>query len=89
MAFSDVPVWKRGSPLEPKRHVDITPSDSTTYSPPLNGLLCTVSGNVAVLLSGDTAAVTWVCTAGITYPGSIQKVMSTNTTGTVKGLYLT
>jgi len=88
MAFSDVPAWKRGGHLTPKRTVDITPSDSTTYSPPLDGILCTVAGNVAVLLSGDTAAVTWVCLAGVTYPGSIQKVMSTNTTGTVKGLYI-
>lgn len=89
MAASDVPVWKRSSPLTPKRMVDITKSDSTTYSPPLDGFMVAVAGNVAAIMSGDTAAVTLPVLAGVQYSGSFSKIMSTNTTATgIVGFYL-
>lgn len=70
---------------QPTHGVAITKSDSTTYNPPLKKLWVGGAGNVAVLLSGDSAAVTLTgATAGQWIEGlSISKVMSTNTTATL------
>ena len=57
-----------------------TPSDSTTYDPPLRGLYVGVAGNRAVIGEDDTAAVT-IPNALVGYHAlMVKKVMSTNTT---------
>lgn len=63
----------------------VTPSDSTTYDPPLRGIICTVAGNVAVKTAANTTAVTIAVLQGQLIPALITLVMSTNTTATVVG----
>lgn len=72
-----------GSHLE-----DITKSDSTVLSG-LRALWIGGAGNVAILASDDSAAVTLTAVpAGTLLPISAKKVMSTNTTATaIVGIY--
>jgi hypothetical protein len=61
----------------------VTPSDSTTFEPPLRGFMVGAVGNVAVIAADDDAAVTLVAVAvGVVHPISCKKIMSTNTTAT-------
>lgn len=63
--------------------VSITASDTTVYSPPLRAIYVAVTGNVAIVASDDTAAVTVTAVpAGTILPISTSQVMSTNTTAT-------
>lgn len=63
--------------------VAVTKSDATVYDPPLRGFYVGGAGDVAVIAADDTAAVTLTgCLAGVLYPFSVTKVMSTNTTAT-------
>ena len=63
--------------------VAVTPSDSTTFDPVLDGFLVGVAGNVAVLFKGASAAVTLTgLLAGVIYPIRVSKIMATNTTAT-------
>ena len=61
----------------------VTKSDTTTYDPPLLGISIGTAGNLAVIMSDDTAAVTIPANAlaiGVQHSMSVTKVMSTNTT---------
>ena len=61
----------------------VTPSDSATLTYPTRGIYVGVSGDVAVILQDDTAAVTFKnMVQGCIYPMQVSKVMSTNTTAT-------
>ena len=66
----------------PNRHAAVTASDSTD----LNGCRAVYvggAGNVALRLTGNTTAVTYVgVTAGSYLVGLIDRVMATNTTAT-------
>lgn len=62
-----------------RKAVSVTPSDSTTYSPPLRALYVGTSGNVAVMAEDDTSSVTFVGVSGI-LPVSVTQVLSTGTT---------
>jgi hypothetical protein len=60
----------------------ITPSDVTTYSPPLDAILVNGAGNLAIVdLSGNTVTIAGVV-AGSLLPIGASRVMSTNTTAT-------
>ena len=60
----------------------VTASDSTDLGT-TRGIWVGGAGNLAVMFSGDSAAVTLVgVTAGSLLPIQVQKVMSTNTTAT-------
>jgi len=72
--------------LGPGEHLAaITPSDTTTYSPPLRGLWVGGAGNVAVLAVGDTApqTITGVPVGTFINWILVSKVMATNTTATL------
>lgn len=66
----------------------VTPSDTTVIST-TRALYVGAAGNVAVLMNGDTSAVTFVgCQTGQILPLAVTKVMSTNTTATsIVGIY--
>jgi hypothetical protein len=60
----------------------VTPSDSTVLTD-VRGLYVGADGDVAVIMVGDTSAVTFVgVKAGTVLPLRVSKVMSTNTTAT-------
>ena len=60
----------------------ITKSDSTEYEP-TRAIMVGVAGNLAIIGSDDTSAVTLVAVAaGVWHPISATKIMSTNTTAT-------
>lgn len=60
----------------------VTPSDSTVLTG-VRGLYVGSDGNVAVIMVGDSSAVTFVgVKAGSVLPLRVSKVMSTNTTAT-------
>lgn len=59
--------------------VEVTPSDSTTYDPPLLGLrVGTTAGDIKLVSNGNTVTVPSV-QVGETIPGSITKVFATDT----------
>lgn len=61
----------------------VTPSDATVLSPLPRALYVGGAGNVAVMLSEDSAAVTLIgVAAGQTLPVRAKRVMATNTTAT-------
>ena len=63
--------------------VAVTKSDSTVL-PVTRGLWVGGAGDVAVIFTGDTAALTLAgVTAGSMLPVQVTKVMSTNTTATL------
>lgn len=63
--------------------VAVTKSDATLL-PVTRGLWVGGAGDVAVIFTGDTAAVTLAgVTAGTMLPVQVTKVMSTNTTATL------
>ena len=65
------------------RQVAITPSDTTVYDPPLKAIWVGVGGNLAMIASDDTAAVTLVgVNGGQIIPVMAKQVMATNTTAT-------
>ena len=67
--------------LYPRHAEAVTKSDSTVVS--FVALYVGGAGNVAVIMAGDSAAVTFVgVPAGTFLPIQVKKVMSTNTTAT-------
>lgn len=63
--------------------VAITPSDDTTYNPPLRKLWVGVTGHIAVQLSGMSTALTLSnVPVGMLDDLRISKVMATGTTAT-------
>jgi len=61
----------------------ITPSDSSTITPTLNGLYVGSGGDVALMLEQNSAAVTFSnVPSGSILPLRIKQVMATNTTAT-------
>lgn len=81
------PITFTGVPISdgPGVHgVAIVKSDTTTYSPPLRMIWVGGTGDVAVLMNGDQAAVTLSAVpVGTMLNISVVKVMSTNTTATL------
>lgn len=64
--------------------VTITPSDTTTFAPPLRAIWVGGAGAVAVLMNDDTVAVTLAAVpVGTLLNVSVIKVMATNTTATL------
>lgn len=64
------------------RAAAVTPNDSTVIN--ASGLYIGGAGAVAVILEGDTSAVTFAAVpVGTVLNISVQKVMSTNTTATL------
>jgi hypothetical protein len=62
--------------------VVVTASDTTVYDPPGRALYVGTTGDVAVRMAGDQTVVTLVgVQGGTTLPICVDKVMSTNTTG--------
>lgn len=74
---------------DPAHAVAVTKSDTTTYSPPLQMLRVGGSGDVAIILVGDTTPITLSAVrAGTVLNVCVTRVMATNTTATlVTGLY--
>lgn len=65
------------------RAVAVTKSDSTILPDGVRALWVGGAGDVAVIMAGDTAAVTLLAVeAGTLLPVQVSKVMSTNTTAT-------
>lgn len=62
----------------PTEQTAIVQSNTTDID--LMGLRCHASGNVAIKLTNDTAAVTWTVEAGEIIYGRIKNVMATGTT---------
>jgi len=63
--------------------VAITPNDSTDLTTPTRGLYVGASGDVSVILVGDTNPVTLVgLAAGIVHPLRVRRVRSTSTSAT-------
>lgn len=59
--------------------IEVTPSDSTVYDPPLVGLrVGTTAGDIVVVSAGRTVTLFDV-QIGETVPGSFNKVLSTGT----------
>lgn len=69
----------------PRNHVAITPSDSADL-PREMLIYCTVAGNVVVRDSNGTN-MTYTVVAGDILPIIVKRVLATNTTATVIGLY--
>jgi hypothetical protein len=71
------------------RAVAITPHDSNDLADVTRGLYVGVSGDVRVILAGDTSAVTLTgLAAGMVHPLRVKRVLSTSTTATgIVGLY--
>lgn len=69
--------------------IAITPSDATVLPDGIRGVWVGGAGNIAVIMSGDTAPVTIAgVPAGTLLPIQISKVMATNTTATaITALY--
>jgi len=69
--------------------IAITPSDATVLPDGIRGVWVGGAGNIAVIMSGDTTAVTLAgVPAGTLLPIQISKVMATNTTATaITALY--
>lgn len=66
-----------------ERATAITPSDSADLTNPTRGLYVGASGDVSVILVGDSAAVTFTgLAAGIVHPLRVKRVRSTGTTAT-------
>ena len=67
----------------------VTPSDSTVFSPVLDGFHVGVAGNVAVVTEAGSAVTLTACLAGTIYPIRVSKIKSTGTTATtIVGLRL-
>lgn len=66
--------------------VAITPSDATTYDPPLRGLLVTVTGAVTVADADGTTRSLGTIPAGVQIPGIFTQVRAA-TAATVIGGY--
>lgn len=70
-----------------RRAVAVTKSDTTVLEP-TRGLWVGGAGNLSVILSGDTSAVTLNgAAAGMVYPLSVIKVMAATTATGVVALY--
>lgn len=64
--------------------VAVTKSDSNTLADGVRGVWVGGAGDLAVILAGDTAAVTLSAVpAGVLLPIQPSKIMSTNTTATL------
>lgn len=61
------------------RHVTVTPSDSTTFSPPFKGIYVGTTGDVAIADADGTINVFSNVPVG-THPWGGTKIMSTDTT---------
>lgn len=62
--------------------VTITPSDTTTFNPPLRGIYIGVTGNIQVKTALGTTVVFSNVPAGIVLPVMASIVFATNTTAT-------
>jgi hypothetical protein len=63
--------------------IQITPSNSTVYNPPLRGCIVEVAGDLAIETSkGDSSVIITVVAAQLV-PAMITKVLATGTTATV------
>lgn len=87
-----MPITNVNAPIGPGsavRGFAVTKSDTTVFSTPTRYLYIGGTGDVAVLLNGDSAPVTFSAVpVGTVLPVSVVKVMSTNTTATlILGLY--
>lgn len=80
------------SPIAPGPAVHgfaVTPSNSTVFTSPTRAVWVGGAGNLAVMMDGDSVAVTLVgVTVGTMLPISVIQVMATSTTATnIVGLY--
>lgn len=68
--------------------VALTKSDTDELVRVPKGLLCTVAGNINVIMAdGGTTQVALAVLAGVFYPLEIKQLMSTSTTATVVACY--
>jgi len=68
------------------RQVAITPSDTTVYDPPLKALWVGGGGNLSLIASDDTAAVTLVgVNGGQIIPVMAKQVMAATTATSIVG----
>lgn len=69
------------------RSVAVTPNDGADLVDVTRALHCNASGNVSVIMAGDSAAVTKAVIAGVTYSWRVKRVLATGTTATVVAEY--
>ena len=69
------------------RSLLVAPSDAAELAEVTRALHCNVSGNVNLIMQGDTAAVVKAVIAGVTYPWRVKQVRLTSTTATVVAEY--
>lgn len=62
--------------------IQVTPSDATTYDPPLRGCIIETAGDIALETSKGDSSVTITVLAGQIIPALITKVLATGTTAT-------
>lgn len=68
------------------RGEELTPSDSTTYSPALHAVVITATGDVTIVLEDDEEITFTGAIVGSTLPYSgIKKVKSSTTAGVASG----
>lgn len=74
---------------DPAHAVAVIKSDTTVYSPPLQKIRVGGSGDIAIVLVGDTTPVTLSSVrSGTVLNVCVTRIMSTNTTATlITGLY--
>jgi hypothetical protein len=70
----------------PARHVAVTPSDTTTYDPPLRAVYCGGAGNL-VLTDLDGTDCTYVVAAGQQISGFFTKVKAATSATSLVGRY--
>lgn len=63
----------------------VTPSDTTTYDPPLDAFVVGTDGNV-VVVDGTGSEVTIAAVAGAIYPIAVTKIMAATGAGDIVGL---
>lgn len=69
------------------RSLLVTPADGADLVETTRALHCNASGNVAVIMAGDTASVIKAVIAGVTYPWRVKRVLAAGTTATVVAEY--
>lgn len=65
-----------------ERGVAVTPDNNADLAQVARGLMATGSGNVVVILEGDTVAVTLSIVVGVPLRARVKRVLSTSTTAT-------
>lgn len=81
--------FKEGLESPPNKAFEITPDDATDLDNVTRALYVGVSGDVAVILEGDSASVVFVgLAAGVWHPMQVKRVLSTGTSaGNIVGGY--